>query len=103
MPSASVQRLTGLSGGAGPDTQLAATSLTTLVSMVAAGLGVSLLPRLAVENGLHIDPTIRLRPFSVPQAGRSIGVAWRAGAAQEAEARVIANLLKKVFADGKPV
>ena len=86
------------SGDAGPGAKLAATSLATLVTMVAAGLGVSLLPRLAIENGLHIDPSIKLRPFTEPLMGRSVGVAWRTGAAQEAEARVIAGLLKRSFA-----
>ena len=78
--------------------QVAATSLATLVNMVAGGLGISLLPRLAVENGLHIESTVALRPFVEPVVGRSIGVAWRAGSAREAEARVIAGVLKTVFA-----
>lgn len=78
--------------------QVAATSLTTLVNMVAGGLGVSLLPRLAVENGLHIESAVALRPFAEPVVGRSIGVAWRAGSAREAEARVIAGVLARIFA-----
>lgn len=88
--------------------QVAATSLTTLVNMVAGGLGVSLLPRLAVENGLHIESAVTLRRFAVPVVGRSIGVAWRAGSGRagsgrassgrEAEARVIAGVLRRIFA-----
>ena len=84
--------------GAGPlGAQVAATSLTTLVNMVAGGLGVSLLPRLAVENGLHVESAVTLRPFAEPVVGRSVGVAWRAGSAREAEARVIAGVLGRIF------
>lgn len=75
--------------------QVAATSLTTLVNMVAGGLGVSLLPRLAIENGLQVGGTVALRPFVKPVVGRSIGVAWRAGSSREAEARAIADVLQE--------
>ena len=78
--------------------QVAATSLTTLANMVGGGLGVSLLPRLAVENGLSVGGAVTLRPFAEPVVGRSIGIAWRAGSAREAEARVIAGVLSKIFA-----
>ncbi len=77
--------------------QVAATSLTTLVNMVAGGLGVSLLPRLAVENGLQIGEAVAVRRFVEPVVGRSIGVAWRAGSSKEAEARAIADVLTGMF------
>ena len=52
----------------------------------------------AWESGLHIESAVALRSFAKPVVGRSIGVAWRAGSAREAEARVIAGVLKKLFA-----
>ena len=75
--------------------QVAATSLTTLVNMVASGLGVSLLPRLAIENGLQVGGAVAVRPFARPVVGRSVGVAWRAGSSREAAARAIAEMLKE--------
>lgn len=80
--------------------EVAATSLTTLVNMVAGGLGVSLLPRLAIENGLQTGDTVAVRPFAEPVVGRSIGVAWRAGSSREAEARAVAEVLKETFGAG---
>ena len=80
--------------------QVAATSLTTLVNMVAGGVGVSLLPRLAIENGLQIGDAVAVRPFAEPVVGRSIGVAWRAGSSREAEARAIAEVLKETCGAG---
>lgn len=74
--------------------QVAATSLGTLVSMVAGGLGVSLLPRLAVENGLPIGEDLVIRPFETPIIGRRVGIVWRTGSSHEAEARQIGELIK---------
>ncbi len=53
-----------------------ATSLSTLVQMVAAGAGVTLLPALAVPTEVRRAP-LRLRRFKPPTPGRSIGLAWR--------------------------
>ena len=76
-----------------------ATSLATLVQMVAGGLGVTLLPRLAADGGAAAGAAVAIRPFAEPVIGRSIGVAWRAGSAREEEARLLAALLREaVFA-----
>ena len=53
-----------------------ATSLATLTQMVASGLGVTLLPALAVpmeaeRAGLH------LRPFAAPAPARTLALVWR--------------------------
>lgn len=74
--------------------QVAATSLGTLVNMIAGGLGVSLLPRLAVENGLQVGDDIAIRPFRKPVIGRRVGIAWRTGSSREAEAREIGDGIK---------
>jgi LysR family hydrogen peroxide-inducible transcriptional activator len=80
--------------------QVAATSLGTLVNMVAGGLGVSLLPRLAVENGLMLGSDVRVREFMRPVIGRQIGMAWKAGSPREAEARKVAELVRRCYAPG---
>lgn len=73
---------------------VAATSLGTLVNMIAGGLGVSVLPRLATDNGLSIGPDIALREFVTPVIGRQIGIAWRTGSPREADARKIGEIVK---------
>lgn len=72
-----------------------ATSLATLVQMVAGGLGVTLLPKLAAEGGAAAGAAVSLRPFQQPVIGRSIGVAWRAGGSRAEEAKLLAQLLRE--------
>ena len=74
-----------------------ATSLHTLVQMVAGGLGVTLLPKLAAEAGVTAGAQVALRTFAEPVIGRSIGVAWREGGPRESEARVLAEVLRELF------
>ena len=81
--------------------EVSATSLHTLVQMVAGGLGVSLIPRIAVEAGIGNGLDIDIRPFSPPAIGRSIGVAWRSGSSREDDARLVADELKKIFINSK--
>jgi LysR family transcriptional regulator, hydrogen peroxide-inducible genes activator len=54
-----------------------ATSLETLRQMVAAGLGLTLLPRLAAEGPFASAPGLAVRPFAPPSPSRVIGAAWR--------------------------
>lgn len=77
--------------------QVAATSLGTLVNMVAGGLGVSLLPRLATEHGLQVSDDVAVRAFTEPVIGRQIGIAWRSGSSRETEARAIGALVKDLL------
>jgi len=76
-----------------------ATSLATLVQMVSAGAGVTLLPRLAAgaEAG---RASLRLRPFREPAPSRTIALAWRRGAALEPALRQVAGTLRAALAAG---
>ncbi|MBR9824938.1 MAG: hydrogen peroxide-inducible genes activator [Alphaproteobacteria bacterium] len=67
----------------------AATSLHTLVQMVKSGLGVTLVPKLAVDAGLVDQMDVVLKAFNPPMIGREIGIAWRRGSARSDEARAI--------------
>ena len=58
-----------------------ASSLTTVVQMVAAGLGVTLLPTIAVPVEAA-GANVRLIRFPAPAPARQIGLAWRAGSAR---------------------
>jgi LysR family hydrogen peroxide-inducible transcriptional activator len=60
------------------DHQFRATSLATIISMVAGGVGVTLLPTLAVRSEVRIN-NLRVRRFADPEAGSD----HRSGVAQE--------------------
>ncbi|KRA56669.1 LysR family transcriptional regulator [Caulobacter sp. Root655] len=79
---------------------LRAASLPTLLNMVAAGYGTTLIPGLAA--GAALDAGIVLRPLAA-RAGRTVRIAWRAHfprrPAVEAVGEVIANRLRG-FAEG---
>lgn len=77
--------------------EVGATSLHTLVQMVAGGMGVTLLPKIAAEGGAVGAAHVAVRPFATPLIGRSIGVAWREGGPREEEARQLAVVLKALF------
>jgi len=79
----------------------AATSLHTLVQMVAGGLGVTLLPRLSVEAGIADGTGIALRPLADPGAWRTLGFAWRPNTPRMAEYRALAPMLERACATAR--
>ncbi len=83
----------GYDRGDAPHEDFAATSLHTLVQMVAGGLGVTLLPQLAVSAGITAHTGIVLRPLSGDGAYRTLGLVWRPNAARAAEYRALAPVL----------
>jgi LysR family hydrogen peroxide-inducible transcriptional activator len=80
---------------------LRAASLPTLLNMVAAGYGTTLIPGLAA--GAALDAGIVLRPLAA-RAGRTVRIAWRARfprrAAVDAIGEVIATRLRGFAAGG---
>lgn len=58
-----------------------ATSLETLRQMVAAGVGVTLLPNLAVQPPVAASDDITLVPFAEPVPNRQIAMYWRRSSA----------------------
>jgi LysR family hydrogen peroxide-inducible transcriptional activator len=75
----------------------AATSLHTLVQMVASGLGVTLLPRLAIDSGLCAGTGIILRPLAGGGAWRTISLAWRPNSPRAPEYRALAQVIAGVI------
>ncbi|MFH5923624.1 hydrogen peroxide-inducible genes activator [Roseomonas xinghualingensis] len=73
-----------------------ATSLHTLVQMVAGGLGVTLLPRLAVEGGVLAGANLALRPLDEP-AARMLGLAWRTRSPRAAEFQGLAQVVREAI------
>jgi LysR family hydrogen peroxide-inducible transcriptional activator len=74
----------------------AATSLHTLVQMVASGLGITLLPRLALCAGVTAGTGLELRPLAGAGAWRTLGLAWRPKAPRAAEYRALGGKLAQV-------
>lgn len=68
------------------------TSLGTLVQMVASGMGVTLLPRLAVESGILTGTDLVTRPLTGGGA-RLLGLAWRKSSARKDEFRLLGKAL----------
>jgi LysR family hydrogen peroxide-inducible transcriptional activator len=75
---------------------LGATSLTTVMEMVANGYGVTLVPQVAIGVEAR-DERVKLLPFVPPQPGRAIGLAWRRTSPRKADFRALGNLVSRVF------
>ena len=70
------------------------TSLHTLVQMVDNGLGMTLVPAMAIDSGILAGTTVITRLLEAPHASRHIALAWRRGSPREAEFRILANALR---------
>jgi LysR family hydrogen peroxide-inducible transcriptional activator len=75
-----------------------ATSLSTLIQMVDSGLGVTLLPKLAVDAGALRGTRIETRPVADREALRRIGLAWRPSSARAAHYRLLGEAIRDVVA-----
>ncbi|WP_274425316.1 hydrogen peroxide-inducible genes activator [Chelativorans sp. YIM 93263] len=72
-----------------------ATSLTTLMQMVAHGLGVTLIPEMAAEFARAM-PDLKVVPFAEPAPARTICLAWRKSSGRREDCAVLANTLGKL-------
>lgn len=70
------------------------TSLHTLVQMVDNGLGVTLLPEMAVRGGILANTDIVARPIRSPSAHRDIALVWRRNSPRETDFRLMAGILR---------
>jgi LysR family hydrogen peroxide-inducible transcriptional activator len=74
--------------------EVRATSLPTLVQMVAGGLGITLLPEAAASALVQARGPIGLAKFANPPPGRTLGLAWRTSSARLLEFRQLADVLR---------
>lgn len=79
-----------------------ATSLPTLVQMVAAGAGVTLLPSIAAPYEAR-HAKLALRRFARPEPSRTIVLAWRRGAALEPVLLQVAEVMRRAAAGAPAV
>jgi len=70
------------------------TSLHTLVQMVDNGLGVTLLPEMALEAGILEHTRVVARPLEAKHAARRIALVWRSGSPREKEFRLLGTALQ---------
>ena len=84
----------GTAGG-GP-TGLGATSLATVMQMVANGYGVTLLPRIALPVEAR-DERVKVLRFRDPQPARSIGLAWRRTSPRKADFVALGEIVSEML------
>ena len=78
------------------DHQFRGTSLATVISMVAGGVGVTLLPTLAVRSEVRIN-NLRVRRFSDTEAARTIGLVWRKKSSLTSALRKLASSMGEAY------
>jgi LysR family transcriptional regulator, hydrogen peroxide-inducible genes activator len=52
-------------------------SLETIRHMVAAGTGITVLPRTSIIHDQRMDSLIKIKPFKDPSPSRTVAIAWR--------------------------
>jgi LysR family hydrogen peroxide-inducible transcriptional activator len=70
------------------------TSLHTLVQMVDNGLGLTMLPEMAIDAGILKNTGIVARPLHADHPSRRIALVWRKGSPREKEFRLLAEALR---------
>jgi LysR family hydrogen peroxide-inducible transcriptional activator len=78
-----------------------ATSLRTLVQMVAANLGITLIPQIAVDSELASTRDVVIRPLSPDRPYRTLVLAWRPTSSRGAEFRMLGNLIRECLTGPK--
>jgi LysR family hydrogen peroxide-inducible transcriptional activator len=81
------------------DVSLGATSLATVMQMVANGYGITLLPRVAVDVELR-DERVKLLRFTEPAPGRTVGLAWRRTSPRKADFVALGRLITETLGVG---
>ncbi len=78
---------------------LGATSLATVMQMVANGYGVTLLPEVAAEAEGH-DERVALLRFAEPQPARTIGLAWRRTSPRKKDFAALGGIVRQSLGVG---
>ena len=82
-------------GSRGGGEAIEATSLLTLVQMVESGLGVALIPQMAVDAGLARSAGLATRPLAAPAPSRTIALVARASTPRQAEFQALAAVVRE--------
>jgi LysR family transcriptional regulator, hydrogen peroxide-inducible genes activator len=76
------------------EAQMLGTSLHTLVQMVAGGLGITMVPEMAVAAGILEGTGVVARPLEADHPARRIALIWRKSSPREKEFRLLAEALR---------
>lgn len=82
--------------GATQRQQFGASSLATIVQLVANGYGLTLVPEIAVPVEVGQDARIRLVRFADPEPYRTIGLAWRRSSSRRRDFEALAAIIRQV-------
>lgn len=74
-----------------------ATSLHTLVQMVANGLGMTFIPQMAIDHGLLDNQNLVIVEPPGQQAYREIGLVWRPGSTRQSTFEELADVVKNLL------
>jgi LysR family transcriptional regulator, hydrogen peroxide-inducible genes activator len=86
---------------AGASVSLGATSLTTVMQMVANGYGVTLVPEVAIDVEVR-DERVKLLRFVPPLPGRTIGMGWRHTSPRKVDFVALGQVVTETLESGKP-
>jgi LysR family transcriptional regulator, hydrogen peroxide-inducible genes activator len=75
------------------------TSLHTLVQMVDNGLGLTFVPRMAIDAGILEGTRVDARPLKSDHGFRSIALVWRRSSPREDEFQLLADTLREIARD----
>jgi LysR family transcriptional regulator, hydrogen peroxide-inducible genes activator len=84
-----------------PNEVFQATSLRSLIQMVAAELGITLMPQIAVASELASNRNVVIRPLSPDKPFRTLVLAWRPTSARGVEFRMLGNLIRECLTAAK--
>jgi LysR family hydrogen peroxide-inducible transcriptional activator len=80
---------------------LGATSLATVMQMVASNYGVTLLPQVAVDVEVR-DARVKLLRFNEPEPARTIGLAWRRSSPRKKDFAALGEIVKTTLRAAVP-
>ncbi len=72
------------------------TSLHTIVQMVDNGLGMTVLPEMALKAGILEHTSVTARPLAAENAVRHVALVWRRASPRESDFRLLAGVLADI-------
>jgi LysR family transcriptional regulator, hydrogen peroxide-inducible genes activator len=76
------------------------TSLHTLIQMVDNGLGLTLIPQMAVDAGLLNGTQVQARPLDAQHASREVALIWRTNSPRRDEFLLLADAMRALHIGG---
>ena len=85
-----------------PRESMEGSSLSTLVQMVASGLGVTLIPEMAIPLETR-SADVSVARFEAPQPARNVGMIWRRNTPLSEQLEKVAEIVRLAATDGNAV